>query len=178
MAALAVSPDDKYVVSGDRDNKVRVSVLPASPLEVRMPTSVLHQRLVWLPKGIAFRRCSPIVRSVLRKPGHQGCHYATVPCVCVPEDVACVLQGAHEIESYCLGHKSFVTAVVFVEGVNDHVALASAGGDGSVRWPALLGPRLPCSALVTPLNDASLQHITTQHAFSKDKHRTSRNATN
>lgn len=35
VAALAVSPDGRFLASGDRDNKVRVSVLPPRPMEVR-----------------------------------------------------------------------------------------------------------------------------------------------
>ncbi|BDA46966.1 probable tRNA (guanine-N(7)-)-methyltransferase non-catalytic subunit at N-terminal half [Coccomyxa sp. Obi] len=80
---LAASPDGKYLVSTDRDSKVRVSMLPKEPL-----------------------------------------------------------QGAHEIQSYCLGHTSFVTACAFVT-TSDCTLLASAGGDGTVRlWDHVSGELL------------------------------------
>lgn len=42
------------------------------------------------------------------------------------------VQGAHEIQSYCLGHTSFVTSCAFV-AAPDQTLLASAGGDGTIR---------------------------------------------
>ncbi len=53
------------------------------------------------------------------------------------EDAAAVCtdgaQGAHEIQSYCLGHEAFVTCAAFVQGDGGAVALVTASGDGSVR---------------------------------------------
>lgn len=104
VAALAVSPDGKVVVSADRDNKVRVS--------------------------------------------------------CLPEQL---LKGAHEIQSYCLGHESFVTSASFVSCGEGLVALVTAGGDGSVRlWNHLTGEQLAAMQLTERLpsgaeGDAAIQ---------------------
>jgi hypothetical protein len=38
ITSLWVSPDGHFLVSTDRDNKVRVSVLPANPMQVRWPS--------------------------------------------------------------------------------------------------------------------------------------------
>ena len=65
-----------------------------------------------------------------------------------------VAQGAHEIESYCLGHKSFVSSAVFVEGEGGLVALATAGGDGSVRRSHPLQSLRSC-ALLDPMKPQS-----------------------
>jgi len=43
------------------------------------------------------------------------------------------LQGAHEIQSFCLGHDAFVSCAVFVQGDGGATALVTASGDGSVR---------------------------------------------
>ena len=48
------------------------------------------------------------------------------------DDMVPQLQGAHEIQTYCLGHTAFVTAVSFVQA-NGATAIVTASGDGSVR---------------------------------------------
>ena len=42
------------------------------------------------------------------------------------------MQGAHEIQSYCLGHTSFVTCAAFLTLPNGTL-LVSGAGDGSIR---------------------------------------------
>ena len=42
------------------------------------------------------------------------------------------VQGAHEIQSYCLGHLSFVTCVAFLSLPAGPV-LISGAGDGTIR---------------------------------------------
>ena len=34
ITSLAVSPDGRFIVSTDRDHKIRVSVMPAQPMQV------------------------------------------------------------------------------------------------------------------------------------------------
>ena len=78
ITALAVSPCGKYIASGERNKKIRVSVLPESP----------EKDLV------------------------------------------------HEIQTYCVGHTSFVLTVCYVTSS----ILLSGGGDGTIRsWDAVEG---------------------------------------
>ena len=43
------------------------------------------------------------------------------------------MQGAHDIQSYCLGHTSFVTCATFLSRPQG-TALISGGGDGTIRY--------------------------------------------
>ncbi len=55
------------------------------------------------------------------------------------------LQGAHEVQSVCLGHLRFVTCSAFMSGAipsdtglqSSQAWLLTGGGDGTVRWGAL-----------------------------------------
>jgi hypothetical protein len=59
---------------------------------------------------------------------------------CLPTDVS---AGAHEIMSFCQGHRNFVTAVALVGGL-----VVSGGGDGTLRlWNPLDGTLLHTLAL-------------------------------
>ena len=53
------------------------------------------------------------------------------------------MQGAHDIESYCLGHTSFVTCAIFVKGPEGTV-LVTGGGDGTIRYQRMLSPWHAC----------------------------------
>lgn len=62
------------------------------------------------------------------------------------------LGGAPEIESFCLGHRLFVTCVAFVGPTPARPAglLLSGGGDGTVRlWDPVSGQQL-CSVAILP----------------------------
>lgn len=50
-----------------------------------------------------------------------------------------LVQGAHDIQTYCLGHAAFVTAVSFVRADSGATAIVTASGDGSVRSAAVSG---------------------------------------
>nr|VDD53611.1 unnamed protein product [Brassica oleracea] len=85
ITSLEFSPDGRYILSADRDFKIRVTVFPKKPL-----------------------------------------------------------QGAHEIQSFCLGHTEFVTCITFVQ--NSELTqgyLMSGSGDSSVRlWDITSGSLL------------------------------------
>ncbi|KAJ4914753.1 Transducin/WD40 repeat-like superfamily protein [Raphanus sativus] len=85
ITSLEFSPDGRYILSADRDFKIRVTVFPKEPL-----------------------------------------------------------QGAHEIQSFCLGHTEFVTCIAFV--CNPELAqgyLMSGSGDSTVRlWDITSGSLL------------------------------------
>ena len=57
-------------------------------------------------------------------------------------DIAMHLQGAHEVQSICMGHLRFVTCSAFISGGIPSDAgpqtsqdwLLTGGGDGTVRW--------------------------------------------
>ncbi|KAF5727059.1 tRNA (guanine-N(7)-)-methyltransferase non-catalytic subunit wdr4 [Tripterygium wilfordii] len=75
ITSLEFSPDGRFIVSADRDFKIRVTVFPKKPLD-----------------------------------------------------------GAHEIQSYCLGHTEFVSCVAFLCTLDyPHGLLLSGSGDSTVR---------------------------------------------
>ncbi|KAK8506218.1 hypothetical protein V6N11_059772 [Hibiscus sabdariffa] len=85
ITSLEFSPDGRFIVSADRDFKIRVTVFPKKPLD-----------------------------------------------------------GAHEIQSFCLGHTEFVSCLAFIctpdspQGI-----LVSGGGDSTVRmWDIISGSLL------------------------------------
>ncbi|KAL8548283.1 hypothetical protein ACS0TY_007561 [Phlomoides rotata] len=85
ITRLEFSPDDRYIVSADRDFKIRVTVFPKDPL-----------------------------------------------------------NGAHEIQSFCLGHTEFVSCLAFVSCQDySHGLLVSGSGDSTVRlWDYASGSLL------------------------------------
>ncbi|EPS58344.1 hypothetical protein M569_16472, partial [Genlisea aurea] len=75
ITRLEFSPDGRYIVTADRDFKIRVTVFPEEPL-----------------------------------------------------------HGAHEIQSFCLGHTEFVSCLAFLGNDRDGLRLlVSGGGDSTVR---------------------------------------------
>ncbi|KAI5084515.1 hypothetical protein GOP47_0000684 [Adiantum capillus-veneris] len=74
ITSLKCTADGKFIVTADRDFKIRVSVFPKDPL-----------------------------------------------------------QGAHEIEGFCLGHTSFVSCIACIDVGLKSQLLVSGGGDGTVR---------------------------------------------
>ncbi|KAL5796675.1 hypothetical protein ACOSQ2_001495 [Xanthoceras sorbifolium] len=97
ITSLEFSPDGQYVVSADRDFKIRVTIFPKKPLD-----------------------------------------------------------GAHEIQSFCLGHTEFVSCLVFVITLDyPQGFLVSGSGDSTVRlWDITSG-----SLLDTCEVDAKAGHL-------------------
>ncbi|XP_071698792.1 uncharacterized protein [Rutidosis leptorrhynchoides] len=85
ITSLEFSPDGKFIITADRDSKIRVSVFPKEPL-----------------------------------------------------------KGAHEIQSYCLGHTEFVSSLAFVFNQDcPQGYLVSGSGDSTVRlWDLTSGSLL------------------------------------
>ncbi|RID40095.1 hypothetical protein BRARA_J00162 [Brassica rapa] len=85
IPSLEFSPDGRYILSADRDFKIRVTVFPKKPL-----------------------------------------------------------QGAHEIQTFCLGHREFVTCIAFVWNPElPQKYLMSGSGDSTVRlWDVTSGSLL------------------------------------
>ncbi|KAJ0236216.1 hypothetical protein HA466_0261980 [Hirschfeldia incana] len=108
ITSLEFSPDGRYILSADRDFKIRVTVFPKKPL-----------------------------------------------------------QGAHEIQSFCLGHTEFVTCITFVQNPElTQGYLMSGSGDSSVRlWDITSGSLLD-TCDVSPMvkhsesNESELTQVT------------------
>ncbi|GAU23380.1 hypothetical protein TSUD_334280 [Trifolium subterraneum] len=85
ITSLEFSPDNRFIISADRDFKIRVSNFPKNPL-----------------------------------------------------------NGAHEIQSFCLGHTEFVSCLAFVPALESpHSLLLSGSGDSTVRlWDISSGALL------------------------------------
>ncbi|KAI6674769.1 hypothetical protein NL676_002675 [Syzygium grande] len=85
ITSLEFSPDGRFIVSADRDYKIRVTVVPKNPLD-----------------------------------------------------------GAHEIQTFCLGHSEYVSCLDFIHSPDyPHGLLVSGSGDSSVRlWDVTSGSLL------------------------------------
>ncbi|GMI69356.1 tRNA modification 82 [Hibiscus trionum] len=85
ITSLEFSPDGRFIVSADRDFKIRVTMFPTKPLD-----------------------------------------------------------GAHEIQSFCLGHTEFVSCLAFICAPDSPQGLlVSGGGDSTVRmWDVISGTLL------------------------------------
>ncbi|XP_056162760.1 uncharacterized protein LOC130136679 isoform X2 [Syzygium oleosum] len=85
IASLEFSPDGRFIVSADRDYKIRVTVVPKNPLD-----------------------------------------------------------GAHERQTFCLGHSEYVSCLDFIRSPDyPHGLLVSGSGDSTVRlWDVTLGSLL------------------------------------
>ncbi|KAK2417585.1 Transducin/WD40 repeat superfamily protein [Trifolium repens] len=85
ITSLEFSPDNRFIISADRDFKIRVTNFPKNPL-----------------------------------------------------------NGAHEIQSFCLGHTEFVSCLAFVPALESpHSRLLSGSGDSTVRlWDISSGALL------------------------------------
>ncbi|CAH2039052.1 unnamed protein product [Thlaspi arvense] len=96
ITSLEFSPDGRYILSADRDFKIRVTVFPKKPLE-----------------------------------------------------------GAHEIQSFCLGHTEFVTSLAFVWNPElTQGYLLSGSGDSTVRlWDMTSGSLLDTCEVSTMAGD-------------------------
>ncbi|ESQ36616.1 hypothetical protein EUTSA_v10007706mg [Eutrema salsugineum] len=92
ITSLEFSPDGRYILSADRDFKIRVTVFPKKPLE-----------------------------------------------------------GAHEIQSFCLGHTEFITCIAFVWNPElTQGYLMSGSGDSTVRlWDITSGSLLDTCEITT-----------------------------
>lgn len=85
ITSLEFSPDGRFIVSADRDYKIRVTVVPKNPLD-----------------------------------------------------------GAHEIQTFCLGHSEYVSCLDFIHSPDyPHGLLVSGSGDSTVRlWDVTSGSLL------------------------------------
>ncbi|KAF5830070.1 hypothetical protein DUNSADRAFT_15070 [Dunaliella salina] len=94
VTSITVSPDNRFVVTTDKDGRVRVSMLPAAPL-----------------------------------------------------------KGSYEIQTYCLGHDSFVATSTFVNGPEQQgPLLVTGGGDGTVHlWDPVDGKLLDTFVAAHPV---------------------------
>ena len=125
ITSLLVSPDGQYIVSTDRDHKIRVTHMPADPMQVCISPCVRNDKITSL--------CTCQVHLWLGtwhgKPDEWGC---TGVFFAASRAGAVSVQGAHEIQSYCLGHTSFVTCAAFLL-LPTGTVLVSGAGDGSIR---------------------------------------------
>ncbi|GAB2282356.1 hypothetical protein Dimus_016901 [Dionaea muscipula] len=89
ITSLEFSPDGRFIVSADRDFKIRVTVFPKNPL-----------------------------------------------------------AGAHEIQSFCLGHSEYVSSLAFPQPDQSQNFLLSGSGDSTVRLWDIISGSLICTCHV------------------------------
>ena len=165
VTSLAFSLDGKHLVSTDQDCKVRVSTMPSEPQKV---SSIgLHPNeasalcmacgfgaLCYVAAAFAF--CTEALHIVLDRV------QCTLQLIVFCEVCNLFWQGAHSIQSICMGHQVFAKCCAFISTKQSaHPLLLSGGGDSTVRSAqrsSCLHVMCICSGLL-PLHNhnASLQ---------------------
>ncbi|XP_066330361.1 uncharacterized protein [Miscanthus floridulus] len=132
VSAVAISNDDLYVTFADKFGVVWLVTLREDSAE---PVSVDNK-----PVSILGHYCS-IITSMKFSP--DGRFIATadrdfkIRVTLFPKNP---LKGAHEIQSFCLGHTDFVSCITFTSISENQSFLISGGGDSTVRlWDYVNG---------------------------------------
>ena len=82
ITSLTVSPDRQYIVSTDRDHKVRVSNMPAQPMQVRFIAYLIHKCRVCqqvCPEEVV-RMCSILDTGTHQSLSHDAQQICSAPC--------------------------------------------------------------------------------------------------
>ncbi|CAN6281412.1 unnamed protein product [Urochloa humidicola] len=132
VSAVAISNDDLYVTFADKFGVVWLVTLGGDGKE---QASVDNK-----PVSILGHYCS-IITSMKFSP--DGRFIATadrdfkIRVTLFPKNP---LKGAHEIQSFCLGHTDFVSCIAFTNMSENQSFLISGGGDSTVRlWDYING---------------------------------------
>ncbi|CAL4944348.1 unnamed protein product [Urochloa decumbens] len=132
VSAVAISNDDLYVTFADKFGVVWLVTLGEDGKE---QVSVDNK-----PVSILGHYCS-IITSMKFSP--DGRFIATadrdfkIRVTLFPKNP---LKGAHEIQSFCLGHTDFVSCIAFTNMSENQSFLISGGGDSTVRlWDYING---------------------------------------
>lgn len=177
VTSLQATADGKYVISTDRESKVRVSAMPKEPTKVwRMVHRVFCVCMACLQDTL--RRCGVDNEVLLvtlfllvsagrhEHPSRKGSAGAVLLLHGRPlaptsptnqpqltHLSAASPQGSYEIQSYCLGHTSFVTSSALAAPGSG--LLLTSGGDGAVRlWAYESGKLLDTYQVATPAQAA------------------------
>ncbi|KAG5391265.1 hypothetical protein IGI04_032806 [Brassica rapa subsp. trilocularis] len=136
VTAVAISSDDSYVCYADKFGVVWVVDLDGINEGKVLPSKKGVQLLCHYCSIITSLEFSPDGRYILSSDRDFKIRVTVFPKKS--------LQGAHEIQSFCLGHTEFVTCITFVQ--NPEFAqgyLMSGSGDSSVRlWDITTGSLL------------------------------------
>lgn len=132
VSAVAISNDDLYVTFADKFGVVWLVALREDSAE---QVSIDNK-----PVSILGHYCS-IITSMKFSP--DGRFIATadrdfkIRVTLFPKNP---LKGAHEIQSFCLGHTDFVSCITFTSTSENQSFLISGGGDSTVRlWDYVNG---------------------------------------
>ncbi|KAF8775664.1 hypothetical protein HU200_004446 [Digitaria exilis] len=132
VSAVAISNDDLYVTFADKFGVVWLVTLGEDGAE---RVSVDNK-----PVSILGHYCS-IITSMKFSPDGQFIATADrdfkIRVTLFPKNP---LKGAHEIQSFCLGHTDFVSCIAFTSMSENQSFLISGGGDSTVRlWDYING---------------------------------------
>lgn len=144
VSALAFTPDGSYIVAADKFGEVHVASM-----------AKLNQQ-----EGCDFtftlllgHYCSIVTQLAFSHDGRYLCSGGKEEKVRVSrfppcESSATPMDGAHEIQSFCFGHTSFITSIATMTIGMDSITGASqfivtGAGDGTIRlWDLLSGKQL------------------------------------
>eukprot|EP00850_Spirogloea_muscicola_P019314 SM000188S03809 [mRNA] locus=s188:45358:48889:- [translate_table: standard] len=142
VSAVTFSRDSRWLIIADKYGVVSVVPADEEAAEAVETSSVAAQNDDREPAQLLAHCCSIVTSIALSPDGHfiaTGDRDFKIRVSILPEEP---LKGAPEIQSYCLGHTSFVSCVVFVAGSSLQPAglLISGGDDGTVRlWDPRVG---------------------------------------
>lgn len=116
----------RFVVTTDKDGRVRVSMLPATPLKVCVCVHSTTKCLL-----VLFNACKLHVSPTQLFP---DCDVHSKSPHKKTNTHSYNTQGAYEIQTYCFGHKSYVSTSASVQiGHSQEGALLATG-----EWSAVL----------------------------------------
>lgn len=144
LSCILFTPDCRHVLAANKYGDILSAPIPSgidSPMHGTMDVIMGHFCSIIMSMSI-----SKIGKPILATTDRDG----KVRITTLPEDIT---DGAHDIMSFCLGHKKFVSACSFViDSRNNKELIMTGGGDGLIKlWNPENGEELDSVNVLGPV---------------------------